>query len=120
MPLAPPSKNGLPSRNVSPQAENNGSADSRSAIPAAASNVGTRKKETTKDSEAWRKSGKAFRANLVLEDEEKGGNSFQLSKDCSIERYYRVAERVSCLLYLVQGSDLLLCVTTHEFLFLFM
>jgi hypothetical protein len=42
----------------------------------------------------WRKHGKVFRAKLVLEDEDKGGNAFTLSQDCGIERYYKVAERV--------------------------
>ena len=45
--------------------------------------------------EAWRKHGKLYRAQLVLTDEEKGGNTFVLSSNCSIERYYKVAERVS-------------------------
>jgi hypothetical protein len=45
--------------------------------------------------EAWRKHGKVFRAKLALVDEEKGGNTFVLSDNCSIDRYYRVAERVS-------------------------
>ena len=31
---------------------------------------------------------------ITLEDEQKGGNSFVLSNQCSIDRYYRVAERV--------------------------
>ena len=42
---------------------------------------------------AWRKHGKIFRANIVLADEGKGGNSFALSDSCTIERYYRVADR---------------------------
>lgn len=46
------------------------------------------------DAIEWRKHGKRYRAHLVLEDEEKGGNAFELSNDCSIERYYKVAERV--------------------------
>ena len=49
--------------------------------------------------ETWRKHGKAFRAQLVLMDEEKGGNTFVLSNNCAIDRYYRVAERVSKLLH---------------------
>jgi hypothetical protein len=46
------------------------------------------------DDESWRQHGKKFRASLVLNDEEHGGNSFTLSNSCSIERYYRVADRV--------------------------
>lgn len=46
--------------------------------------------------EAWRRHGKLFRANLVLNDEQNGGNSFSLSDSCTIERYYRVADRVRC------------------------
>ena len=42
----------------------------------------------------WRKHGKLFRARLVLNDEDKDGNAFQVSNHCSIERYYKVAERV--------------------------
>lgn len=48
-----------------------------------------------RSSESWRSHGKMYRAKLVLMDEEKGGNTFVLSNHCSIERYYRVAERVS-------------------------
>jgi hypothetical protein len=44
--------------------------------------------------QAWRKHGKAYRAQIVLQDEQKGGNSFVLSNECSIDRYYRVAEKV--------------------------
>jgi hypothetical protein len=47
------------------------------------------------ESEVWRNHGKVHRAKLVLVDEEKGGNTFVLSDKCSIDRYYRVAERVS-------------------------
>jgi hypothetical protein len=47
------------------------------------------------DDDAWRKHGKVFRANLVLADDANGGNSFALSENCSITRYYRVADRVS-------------------------
>jgi len=42
----------------------------------------------------WRKHGKLFRSNIVLADEETGGNMFALSDSCAIERYYRVADRV--------------------------
>jgi hypothetical protein len=48
--------------------------------------------------EVWRKHGKVFRAELVVKDEEKGGNTFALSNSCSIERYYKVSERV-CYTY---------------------
>ena len=41
----------------------------------------------------WRTYGKMFRANIVLADESNGGNIFALSDSCSIERYYRVADR---------------------------
>jgi len=51
--------------------------------------------KSSADAIEWRKHGKRYRAHLVLEDEQKGGNSFQLINDCSIERYYKVAERVS-------------------------
>ncbi|CAJ1957546.1 unnamed protein product [Cylindrotheca closterium] len=42
----------------------------------------------------WRKHGKVYRAKLIVEDEQKGGNAFVLSNQCSIDRYYRVADRV--------------------------
>jgi hypothetical protein len=45
--------------------------------------------------EAWRERGKLFRAKLIMDDEETGGDSFTLSHDCEIEKYYDVAERVS-------------------------
>ena len=45
--------------------------------------------------EGWRKYGMMYRARLVLTDEEKGGSAFVLSKTCGIDRYYRVADRVS-------------------------
>jgi hypothetical protein len=45
------------------------------------------------DNGAWRKHGKLFRANIVLTDEGIEGNSFSLSDSCTIERYYRVADR---------------------------
>ena len=45
------------------------------------------------DNGAWRKHGKIFRANIVLADEGIQGNSFSLSDSCTIERYYRVADR---------------------------
>ena len=51
------------------------------------------------DGEAWRKHGKLYRANLIMEDEESGGNTFVLSSNCGIERYYQVAERVGPLLF---------------------
>jgi hypothetical protein len=46
--------------------------------------------------ETWRKYGKLLRANLVLNDEQNGGNSFTLNDSCTIDRYYRVADRVRC------------------------
>jgi len=42
----------------------------------------------------WRAHGKIFRSNIILDDEESGGNMFALSDSCAIERYYRVADRV--------------------------
>ncbi len=51
--------------------------------------------QSSADALEWRKHGKRVRALLVLEDEQKGGSTFQLSNACSVERYYRVAERVS-------------------------
>jgi hypothetical protein len=45
--------------------------------------------------EQWRKHGKLFRAKLLMQDEESGGNTFVLSNNCQIERYYDVAEKVS-------------------------
>jgi hypothetical protein len=45
--------------------------------------------------EAWRERGRLFRANLIMKDEESGGDAFTLSHDCEIEKYYNVAERVS-------------------------
>ena len=44
--------------------------------------------------ETWRKHGKLFRAKLIMNDEESGGNTFVLTNNCSIEKYYDVAERV--------------------------
>ncbi|KAG7354710.1 hypothetical protein IV203_004066 [Nitzschia inconspicua] len=44
--------------------------------------------------DSWRKYGKQLRANLILVDDANGGNAFTLSEACSIERYYRVADRV--------------------------
>ena len=41
----------------------------------------------------WRAHGKIFRSNIILDDEESGGNMFALSDSCAIERYYRVADR---------------------------
>jgi hypothetical protein len=53
--------------------------------------------------DAWRKFGKKFRANLILADDANGGNAFTLSETCSIERYYRVADRVrACVCVCVQ------------------
>ncbi|KAL3906415.1 MAG: hypothetical protein SGILL_009280, partial [Bacillariaceae sp.] len=43
---------------------------------------------------AWRKHGKKFRANLVLADDAQGDGAFTLNESCTIERYYRVADRV--------------------------
>ena len=37
------------------------------------------------ETESWRKYGKMYRAKLVLIDEEKGGNVFVLSNNCTIE-----------------------------------
>jgi hypothetical protein len=45
--------------------------------------------------EIWRKYGKLYRAKIIMEDEENGGNTFVLSGNCRIERYYSVAEKVS-------------------------
>lgn len=42
----------------------------------------------------WRRHGKLYRANIVLTDENSEGNTFSLSNTCSINRYYRVADRV--------------------------
>ena len=39
----------------------------------------------------WRRRGQALRRKLIQED----GNAFELSHSCSIDRYYKVAERVS-------------------------
>ena len=50
--------------------------------------------ETSQD--AWRKPGKSFRARLLKQDEEEGGNNFVLSPTCSIPKYFDVADRVSC------------------------
>lgn len=54
--------------------------------------------KTSLDALEWRKHGKQFRAHIVWEDERVGGNGFKLSNDCSIERYYKVAERVSIII----------------------
>jgi hypothetical protein len=51
-------------------------------------------KDSREGHEAWRKHGKIFRATLIMADEESGGNTFLLSNQCSIEKYYDVAERV--------------------------
>ena len=60
------------------------------------SSVAKASAESTRDGEGWRKHGKLYRAKLIMEDEESGGNTFVLSNKCNIERYYNVAERVSC------------------------
>lgn len=44
--------------------------------------------------QSWRKHGRSYRAKIIAEDEKRGGNSFILSNQCSIDRYYRVAEKV--------------------------
>eukprot|EP00978_Attheya_sp_CCMP212_P000639 scaffold1268_cov39-Attheya_sp.AAC.1 len=44
--------------------------------------------------EAWRKRGQEMRSQLVLDDEQAGGSTFVLNSDCSIDRYYAVAEQV--------------------------
>ena len=51
-------------------------------------------KDSRNGKESWRKHGKLFRATLIMTDEESGGNTFVLSNNCSIEKYYEVAERV--------------------------
>jgi hypothetical protein len=45
------------------------------------------------NSQQWRKRGQKLRAKLVESDEE--ANNFVLSNDCDIEKYYKVADRVS-------------------------
>ena len=54
--------------------------------------------------DAWRRPGRSFRARLLRQDEEEGGNNFVLSPTCSIPKYFDVADRVSlvrnCLLCL--------------------
>ena len=45
--------------------------------------------------DAWRKPGRVFRARLLKQDEEEGGNHFVLSPTCSIRKYFDVADRVS-------------------------
>ena len=47
--------------------------------------------------DAWRKPGRVFRARLLKQDEEEGGNHFVLSPTCSIRKYFDVADRVSLL-----------------------
>lgn len=59
-------------------------------------------------SQTWRARGKVYRAQIVLEDEQKGGNAFVLSNQCSIDRYYRVAEKVGnscCWVVVVVGMS---------------
>ena len=53
--------------------------------------------------DGWRKHGKLHRARLVLNDEQKGG--IVLSNNCSIDRYYKVAERVGCILIGLERFD---------------
>jgi hypothetical protein len=45
------------------------------------------------NSQQWRKRGQKLRAKLVESDE--GAHNFVLSNDCDIEKYYKVADRVS-------------------------
>jgi hypothetical protein len=47
------------------------------------------------DEDSWRKLGRQFRSNLMRLDAK---NAFQLKSECSIERYYQVADRVRALL----------------------
>ena len=61
---------------------------------------------STQTAESWRKHGKKFRANLVLVDDAQGDNVFTLSESCTIERYYRVADRVSAHVFFVCVVDL--------------
>ena len=64
--------------------------------------VETQMQPAKKDlAEVWRSHGKVFRANLVVHDEAKGGNIFTLSNNCSIDRYYKVAGRVSIVSWLL-------------------
>jgi len=49
---------------------------------------------STSSQDAWRKPGRVFRARLLKQDEEEGGNHFVLSPTCSIRKYFDVADRV--------------------------
>jgi hypothetical protein len=52
------------------------------------------KSHLSEKEQSWRHHGKVYRAHIILQDEQKGGNAFVLSNQCSIDRYYRVAEKV--------------------------
>jgi hypothetical protein len=45
-----------------------------------------------------------YRAQIVMQDEQKGGKSYLINDQCSIDRYYRVAEKVSspCKIFIQQ------------------
>ena len=46
-------------------------------------------------SDEWRRFGEARRRELVEKDELAGGTSFHLNKNCRIQRYFLLADRVS-------------------------
>jgi hypothetical protein len=51
--------------------------------------------QSSADAVDWRRHGRQLRAQWVLEDEASGGSVFTINPNGSIERYYKVAERVS-------------------------
>ena len=95
VPVTPPRPPPSPSRKI-PSSPASVTSTSNTTITTAPGN-GDNNSFAQSSAEAleWRKHGKRVRAMLLLEDEEKGGSTFQLTNTCSIQRYYRVAERVS-------------------------
>jgi hypothetical protein len=45
--------------------------------------------------EEWRRYGKARRKEIVEKDKLDGGNKFELNHKCRVQRYFKLAERVS-------------------------
>jgi hypothetical protein len=54
------------------------------------------------EEDSWRKPGRQFRSNLMRLDAK---NAFQLKPECSIERYYQVADRVRIHLHMLLVSN---------------
>jgi hypothetical protein len=58
------------------------------------SQLGLATGDNSRHEEDWRIHGRAFRAELIKQDEQNGRHQFEMSDDCSIKRYHLVAEKV--------------------------